>query len=240
MAGRLESWDFADDALNGTTSLTNRQKSAAHLAVAALDRTARTASFLDVEHQTKSQTSLQSCDCRDFLFVGRTPRKKLQPCMHIYRLAMELGLMEPHYLDHTGRQAVHRGNIGQLKQTEDVRLRDLGRDPKAWGGWPAAVHQSGLQRNRQYRAYFLVDDERSSMLQKDSGWRVRDYLTALDDCSCPDFGERQLPCKHIYAIAILERLAIALSWGEYEVARQRGQPIVFEFSAERPDLLDRF
>jgi hypothetical protein len=240
MAAQLESWDFANDALNGTTSLINRQKSAANLVVTALDRNACTGSFFDPERKVNSQATLQSCDCHDFSFVGRTPRKKFQPCMHIYRLAIELGRLDPHYRDYAARDALQRGDIGQLKQSEDERLRGLGRDPQAWGRWPAIVHQAGLQRNRQYRAYFLVDDEQASIRQVGSGWQVRDYRTALDDCSCPDFEERQLPCKHVYTIAVLQGLAIALSRGEYEAARRLGQEIVFGFPVERPDPLDRF
>jgi hypothetical protein len=66
MAATLEHWDFQDDAVNGTESLINRQKSAGNLIVLALDHKARTGRFLDQERKIQSETSLQCCDCRDF------------------------------------------------------------------------------------------------------------------------------------------------------------------------------
>lgn len=32
----------------------------------------------------------------------------------------------------------------------------------------------------------------------------RPYVTTLESCSCPDFQYRRGPCKHIYALAMLE------------------------------------
>ena len=106
MTAALKDWDFSDESANGTGGLINRQKSAGTLVVMALDIKRRTGCFLDRERKTQSVTSLSSCDCRDFGFVGKSPRKTSQPCRHIYRLAMELGLLELRYLDHEAREAL--------------------------------------------------------------------------------------------------------------------------------------
>jgi hypothetical protein len=236
----LGGWDFADEALNGSEGLINRQKSAGNLILLALDRQGRTAVFLDREKKVQSNTSLDSCDCRDFQFVGKTPRKTFQPCKHIYRLAMELGLLVPRYLDHHEREALRKRDLGELKRCEDDRLHSMGRDKSAWGTWPTAVHASGLQRNRQYRAYFIVDDEPESMVRVSDGWRVREYKTTLGECDCADFSDRRLPCKHIYAVALHETIALPLTRAEYLDARQQGLEVVFQFPSERLDPRNRF
>jgi len=83
--GELREWDFSDEAINGSPGLINRQKSAGNLVVLALDPGARTGTFLDRDKKLQAHASLGTCDCRDFGFVGKSERKSLQPCMHIYR-----------------------------------------------------------------------------------------------------------------------------------------------------------
>jgi predicted nucleic acid-binding Zn finger protein len=240
MAAKLENWDFQDDALNGTEGLINRQKSAGNMIVLALDTRNRTARFLDRERKIQSETSLQFCDCRDFSFVGKSPRKTFQPCKHIYRLAMELGLLETHYLDYEAREALRHSSLGQLKRIEDARLQSFGRNDDAWGRWPAEIHQAGVQRNRQYRAYFITDGAASATWREGTEGQSHEYVTELDSCSCPDFEERRLPCKHIYALAIRQQLLVPFSREEYLEARRRGLHVVFEFPSERADPLSRF
>lgn len=239
MATMLKNWDFADEILNGTEGLINRQKSAGNLILLSLDEQTRTAVFLDREKKIQSSSSLASCDCRDFHFVGKSPRKTFQPCKHIYRLAMELGLLSPRYLDHDAREALRQRGLGELKRCEDDRLHSLGRDATAWGGWPAAVHASGLQQNRQYRAYFIVDEDPESITGTGPTWRVREYTVSLAECECADFRDRRLPCKHVYAVALISGLTMPLSRRAYAEARQEGREVVFEFENDRLDPLSR-
>ncbi len=229
MADQLGNWNFADVAGNSLPSLINRQKSATYLIVLALDRNAQTGVFLDREKKVQSQASLHDCSCRDFRFVGKTERKTLQPCMHIYRLAMELGLLEPVYLDHHQREALRAKGVAELKRCEDERLHSLGRDPAQWGGWPAAVHASGLQRNRQYRAYFIHEDEGASVHPEGGGWVIHGYDASLEQCSCADFLSRRRPCKHVYAVALVSGIDLHLTPAEYRKARSEGREIVFAF-----------
>lgn len=239
MDARLTNWNFADEEANSTPGLINRQKSARNLIVLGLNDVERRGRFLDPERNIESTASLEACDCRDFLFVGKATRKSFQPCKHIYRLAMELGVLEPRYWDHAAREAQRLVTLSQQKQREEARLRALGRDGREWGGWPAALHRSGLQLNRQYRAYFIVDDEEERAVQSDGCWHVHEYQVQLDSCNCPDFMDRRLPCKHIYAVALLSRLPVALSRRDYLDARGQDKDIVFEFPVERADPLSR-
>ena len=154
----LRNWDFRDPEANETLSQINRQKSAMNLLVASLDRDRRTGQFLDPKKGILVTASLERCECRDFGFAGNSARKSFRPCMHIYRLAMELGLMDVRFADHAARRAEDRDRIAEQRDIETARLRALPRDPKRWGRWHAAVHESGLQRNRQYRAYHLIEE----------------------------------------------------------------------------------
>jgi predicted nucleic acid-binding Zn finger protein len=235
----LEGWNFQDDVMNGSPGSINRQKSAANLVVIRLDHKARTGVFLDHEKGTQSTTSLTTCDCRDFQFVGRVPRKTLQPCKHVYRLAMELGLLAAKYLDHEAREAIRARSVADQKRAEDERIVSLGYEAGQWGQWPEQVHRSGLQVNRQYRAYFILEDEAESVHQEGARWRVRDYAVELDLCECADFEDRRLPCKHIYVVALQSGVTLPYSRAEYVVARQEGREIIFAFQVDRRDPLTR-
>lgn len=234
---RLDGWDFSSDELNSAPSLINRQKSARNLLVVSLDRGQCVGTFVDPEKGIAGRATLAGCDCRDFLFVGKSPRKSFQPCKHIYRLAMELELLQPKYWDHEARESRRLLTLSQQKQREDARLQDLGRDGHAWGGWSPAVHESGLQRNRQYRAFFIIDDEAGSVSAVGSVWQVHGYDVRLEHCSCLDFIERHLPCKHIYAVALHQHEQISLTRDEYLAARSTGHDLVYEFHVERADPL---
>ena len=79
-----------------------------------------------------------------------------------------------------------------------------------WSVWDESVHQHPPQFVRMQRAVaenlsVLAYDPKYKMAKvKGSGGEI--YLTSAFRCSCPDFRERHLPCKHMYALAIaLER-----------------------------------
>ena len=90
----LGAWDFKDPLINSTTPQINRQKSARNLTVIMIDKPNTTGVFWDAKKGTRTTATLAKCDCKDFNFSGNASRKTFKPCMHIYRLAMELGLLE--------------------------------------------------------------------------------------------------------------------------------------------------
>jgi predicted nucleic acid-binding Zn finger protein len=199
----LQNWDFSDTAANSTTPQVNRQKSARHLGVISIDRQNRTGVFLDPRKGIKNEASLAKCDCIDFNFAGNSPRKTFKPCMHIYRLAMELGLLEPKYEDRRSKE-IH---IAQDKQAETELLQTIPRDPNAWGRWNSAIHVAGTQRERQERGLWYGSGPDAGRKEKE-GWIISDYYVTLESCECPDFAARRLPCKHIYAAARLSGIAL--------------------------------
>jgi SWIM zinc finger len=220
----LVNWNFQDEAVNSTTQQINRQKSARNLEILQFDPSEPRAVFFDPQRKERHTATLTQCDCIDFNFAGASPRKTFKPCMHVYRLAIELGLIEAKYLDRRARYA----SAGALWREETQRLQRLAPDPKQWGGWASEIHASGIQHTREYRAYFIYHVERS-VRKTAEGWLIHHYGVALDDCTCPDFLDRGLPCKHIYAAALDSEISLPFAYADYEAARSQGVELVFEF-----------
>ena len=182
--------------------------------------------FFDPKRKERHTATLLQCDCTDFKFIGKTPRHDFKPCMHIYRLAIELGIIEAKYLDHRARFAL----ATKMSQEETLRLQSLALDSTQWGSWMQEIHLSGVQKNRQYRAYSIVNEEPRSIQKEERGWTIHGYPVTLSRCGCMDFYDRKLPCKHIYAAAITSAIGLPFSQTSYETARKNGQEIVFEFT----------
>lgn len=51
---------------------------------------------------------------------------------------------------------------------------------------------------------------------------IHEYDTTLSTCTCPDFRERKLPCKHIYCLALLLGERLEISQSEYENYKEEG------------------
>ena len=221
----LDNWNFKDESANSSLQQVNRQKSAANLVVLQFDPSEPCATFFDPKRGERHTATLSSCDCNDFNMAGAFPRKSFKPCMHIYRLAMELGLIEAKYLDRDARFSL----AGALSREETQRLQTCPADTGQWGGWAAGVHASGVQRNRQYRAYAIKFLEADSVRVVPNGWVIHGYNVSLSGCDCLDFRERNLPCKHIYVAALCSEIALSLTFDEYSSAQKAGATIIFDF-----------
>jgi len=221
----LGTWDFEDPLINSTTPQINRQKSARNLTIITIDMQNATGAFWDVKKGTGNNATLARCDCKDFNFSGNAPRKTFKPCMHIYRLAMELGLLEAKYEDHRAKEAI----IVQQKQAETERLQALKPDLGFWGGWDRLVHEAGIQKNRQYRGYFIMHDEADEVKKVGNGWLIHEYYVTLEACECLDFITRLLPCKHIYAVALMCGITLPLTQEEFVATKNKGLGNVFSY-----------
>ena len=214
----LINWNFRDGVSNSTLPQVNRQKSARNLFVREIDRVNRRAVFFDAKRNEVHAATLQECDCTDFL----RQKKSVKPCMHIYRLAAELDLFELTYLDNATASRVE----GELGRMETGRLQLLPKDTVQWGGWSSSLHDSFVQRNRQWRGY--DDVFRFQLVERiDDGWRVNGWPVSLSQCTCPDFAERKLPCKHIYSVAIAGGIALPLALSDYRETVERGEVLFF-------------
>jgi len=143
--------------------------------------------------------------------------------MHIYRVAAELGLLKLDYMDHALASRVDN----ERSQEETGRLRQLPRNTSEWGDWAAEIHESFVQKNRQWRGYRDLYAYKLVAQDNQGAWTVNNWPVRLTECACPDFDERKLPCKHIYAVALCSRIALPLSLSEYEEATARGEELFF-------------
>ncbi len=189
-----ENWEFGNSAKHTGSEIENRLKSASALSVVTLDVQKGTGSFYRTKTGLLSIATLSSCDCNDFA----RKRKMPIPCMHIYRVAIELGLMP--WL----KQELHDPRIGissEDVEVEEKRIASLAPDGTAWGGWSLDVHLSRVQQRRQMdgHQYHLEGLCRGISTGQ---WIVKNYAVTLSTCECGDFQARRLPCKHIYAAAI--------------------------------------
>jgi hypothetical protein len=101
------------------------QKSARNLTVQSLDKANRRATFYDSKLKLLITTELTACSCRDFNYVGKSPRSRFKPCMHIYRLAMETGLIDTRYEDYRLRAKVKAHGVAERRDLEGAVLRSL-------------------------------------------------------------------------------------------------------------------
>jgi hypothetical protein len=204
-------WDFQDEAANSTTPQINRQKSARNLVIIEFDPSVPRAVFFDPRRDNTHGATLSQCDCYDF-----TGLKAPKPCMHIYRVAIELGLIEAKYLDRHALSSLTAALYGDEAQ----RLQRLPADPKKWGNWASEIHAFGIQRNRQYRGYSIHHVERS-VVEIVNGWLIHEYTVTLEHCECADFSERRLPCKHIYAAALASNISLPFMHTAFDAARNQ-------------------
>lgn len=76
----------------------------------------------------------------------------------------------------------------------------------AFAKWPSSIHDTADQKKRIESAKSSkttpdsIDKEKKTGVFAGSG--AAPYLTTLDSCTCGDFFRRQLPCKHMYRLAI--------------------------------------
>jgi hypothetical protein len=234
----LEHWDFSDKAANSSLQQINRQKSARNLVVQEFDRATTRAVLYDLKRKQTHIATLKTCDCVDFQRL----KKVVYPCMHIYRVAAELGLLT---LGHMDRALAERIDT-QSRIAETERLQALPLDKTNWGNWSSEIQESFVQKNRQWRGYVDVYVLERLVQRPSSGWLINGWSASLSQCHCPDFGERKLPCKHIYAVAILSDIQLPLSKQHFDEIWRRGDELFFhawgEVSSKRQDpkeIMDR-
>lgn len=75
-----------------------------------------------------------------------------------------------------------------------------------WRKWPSSFLNSAEQASRRKRSHLvnlasLDRDKARATFVSTSSWGQNVYTTSLDMCTCPDFENRQMPCKHIFRLA---------------------------------------
>lgn len=118
-------------------------------------------------------TSLKSCTCPDF-------QERKLPCKHVYKLAVELGIIK--IIDRKGT-GFDLDRIMEIKTSGDI---------------DSAPEQKTRIASSVKCKIFDLDTENQTGKIKGSG--KDPYLVTLKSCTCQDFRKRKLPCKHIYKL----------------------------------------
>lgn len=118
-------------------------------------------------------TSLSRCTCYDF-------RERKLPCKHIYRLAVELGIIEI-----IRRPSFNRTKIEEIKNSDNIDEQ------------PEQIKR--IERAKEKKcAPMSIDYDAKTAIFAGSG--KMPYETTISTCTCRDFFTRRLPCKHIYRL----------------------------------------
>lgn len=142
-----------------------------------VDTIAKTARFSSISELPYYDTSLSQCDCYDF--QGRH-----LPCKHMYRLAVELGIIE---IIRRSGGGMNKDLIAEIKASEEIdkHPEQIKRIEKAKGVKMTPLSIDYIGQTATF-----------------SGSGKKPYETTFNSCTCRDYFVRRLPCKHIYRLRI--------------------------------------
>jgi len=172
----LTDWPDWDYEIHSTQDQIDRQGWAMNYPFSfKIDYENKTARFSSTSALPYYDTSLTSCNCEDFEQRGL-------PCKHIYRLAVELGIIN----------IIKRKpkNSDMYVLAEIYASDDIDRHPEQ----QKRIKSAKLAKTTPTS----IDKENQTGIFPGSG--KTPYETTLRSCTCRDFIVRHLPCKHIYRL----------------------------------------
>lgn len=176
----LQDWPEWDKSIHSDAAQIERQgKAMTYPFTFKVDKEAKMARFSSTSVLPYYDTSLSQCDCLDF-------QNRHLPCKHMYRLAVELGVIEIFNRKSGGyTKAVHQEKLADVKASDDIDSHpdQIKRMEKAKGAKMAPLS---------------IDYETKTALFAGSG--KKPYETTVDSCTCRDYFVRKLPCKHMYRL----------------------------------------
>lgn len=170
----LDEWSDWDESIHEEEKQIERQGWAMNYPFTfEIDKENRSGRFSSTTLQPFYETHLDSCTCNDFL-------ERQKPCKHIYRLTVELGLIE--IIKRQGG-GYDKKKLEEIKNSDDI---------------DSQPDQLKRQKSALKCKIIELDKENKKAIFKGSG--KDPYETTLDSCTCRDFVVRDLPCKHIYRL----------------------------------------
>lgn len=166
----LSDWNDWDDSIHKDEAQIARQGRAMNypftFKVNKKQKNARFSSTTDLPYY---DTTLSSCTCYDF-------QERHLPCKHIYRLAVELGIIEI-----IRRPSFDKEKLQEIKNSEDI---------------DSTPDQVKRQKSAAKCKILSIDYAAGTGVFAGSG--KTPYETTVNTCTCRDYFVRRLPCKHIY------------------------------------------
>lgn len=140
-----------------------------------INQKTQTAVFSSTSVMPYYDTTLHSCTCGDF-------ESRRLPCKHIYRLAVELGIIE---IIKRPLGGYDKDIIDKIKSSSDID-----NDPEQIKRQKSAMDKKCVPSEINYAE--------GTALFYGSG--KKPYETTTQTCTCRDYFVRKLPCKHIYRL----------------------------------------
>lgn len=170
----IKDWDDWDVSIHSDKAQTDRQgRAMTYPFTFQIDKNSQSARFSSTTDLPYYDTTLSNCTCYDF-------QKRKLPCKHIYRLAVELGVIE----------IIRRPSFDKDKVAEIKKSSDIDNEPdqlkRQKSGMSSKCNPSEINYDKK-TAIFSVSGKSP-------------YITTLDTCTCRDYFVRRLPCKHIYRL----------------------------------------
>lgn len=138
-----------------------------------VNKTSKSARFSSTSELPYYDTTLSNCDCMDF-------QERKLPCKHIYRLALELGV-----IDIIKRPTFDKDKLTNIKNSSDID-NEPDQLKRQKSGMSAKCTPTEINFNNKTAIF------------KGSG--KTPYTTTETTCTCRDYFIRKLPCKHIYRL----------------------------------------
>lgn len=170
----LKNWNVWDNSVHIKQEQIERQGRAMHYPFTfEIDEDENTATFSSTSDLPYYNTTLSNCNCYDF-------QKRNLPCKHIYRLAVELCVIE----------IFNRATFDKEALTAIKNSDDIDNEPEQLKRQKSALEKKCTPVS--------VDKDTCTAVFKSSGKGF--YETTLEKCTCRDYFVRRLPCKHIYRL----------------------------------------
>lgn len=166
-------WDYSihtDDA-----QIARQAKALTYPFTFEIDKESNTAKFSSSSDLPYYTTSLSDCNCGDF-------NDRHLPCKHIYRLAVELGVIEIIRRKAGGQ---NRELLSEVKASEDIDSH------------PEQIKRIEKAKEVKCKPLFIDKENKTGVF---GGSGKIPYETTVDSCTCRDYFVRRLPCKHIYRL----------------------------------------
>lgn len=175
----FKEWPDWDSAIHGDNAQIGRQgRAMTYPFTFDVDGVAQTARFSSTSDLPYYDTSLSQCTCYDF-------QSRRLPCKHMYRLAVELGIIEIIRRIPGGESTASKELLAEIRDSENVdsHPEQIKRMEKAKCAKMAPVSIDYMEQTAIF-----------------SGSGKKPYETTVVTCTCRDYFVRHLPCKHIYRL----------------------------------------
>ena len=170
----IKDWSDWDYSIYCDKSQTDRQgRAITYPFTFKINKHSQSARFSSTSELPYYDTTLSSCTCMDF-------QERKLPCKHIYRLALELGI-----IDIVKRPAFDKEKLASIKESSDID-----NEPDQ-----LKRQKSGMSAKCTPTE---IDYDNKTAIFKGSG--KTPYTTTETTCTCRDYFVRKLPCKHIYRL----------------------------------------